>query len=64
MRGGDVTVTSEPGKGTVFTVHLPGDTIKGAMVPTMSVWVSRVRLIRRRGRGMSALPLIVLQNSG
>jgi adenylate cyclase len=24
MMGGDVTVTSEPGKGAVFTVHLPG----------------------------------------
>ena len=25
MMGGDVTVTSEPGKGSVFTVRLPGD---------------------------------------
>jgi signal transduction histidine kinase len=24
MMGGDVTVTSEPGKGSVFTVCLPG----------------------------------------
>jgi histidine kinase/DNA gyrase B/HSP90-like ATPase len=24
MMGGDVTVASEPGKGSVFTVHLPG----------------------------------------
>jgi signal transduction histidine kinase len=24
MMGGDVTVTSEPGKGSVFTVQLPG----------------------------------------
>jgi signal transduction histidine kinase len=23
IMGGDVTVTSEPGKGSVFTVHLP-----------------------------------------
>jgi hypothetical protein len=26
MMGGDVTVTSEPGKGSVFTVSLPGGT--------------------------------------
>jgi signal transduction histidine kinase len=25
MMGGDVTVTSESGKGSVFTVRLPGD---------------------------------------
>ena len=25
MMGGDVTVASEPGKGAVFTVRLPGD---------------------------------------
>jgi len=25
MMGGDVTVMSEPGKGSVFTVRLPGD---------------------------------------
>ena len=25
MMGGDVTVTSKPGKGSVFTVRLPGD---------------------------------------
>jgi signal transduction histidine kinase len=24
MMGGDVTVTSDPGKGSVFTVRLPG----------------------------------------
>ena len=30
----DVTVMSEPGKGTVFTVHLAGNSIKVAMVPT------------------------------
>jgi len=26
VMGGDVTVTSEPGKGSVFTVRLPGST--------------------------------------
>jgi signal transduction histidine kinase len=26
MMGGDVTVASEPGKGSVFTVRLPGST--------------------------------------
>jgi signal transduction histidine kinase len=25
MMGGDVTVASEPGKGSVFTMRLPGD---------------------------------------
>ena len=30
MMGGDVTVTSEPGKGSVFTVRLPGDAITEA----------------------------------
>jgi hypothetical protein len=28
MMGGDVTVTSEPGKGSVFSVHLPGGAIR------------------------------------
>ena len=28
MMGGDVTVTSEPGKGLVFSVHLPGGAIR------------------------------------
>ena len=27
MMGGDVTVASEPGKGSVFTVRLPGDAV-------------------------------------
>ena len=27
MMGGDVTVTSEPGKGSVFTVRLPGGAV-------------------------------------
>jgi len=28
MMGGDVTVTSEPGKGSVFTVRLPGGVVR------------------------------------
>jgi signal transduction histidine kinase len=30
MMGGDVTVASEPGKGSVFTVRLPGGQPKQA----------------------------------
>jgi len=41
MMGGDVTVASEPGKGSVFTVRLPsganhGATTNSASNPTMS----------------------------
>ena len=32
MMGGDVTVASEPGKGSVFTVRLPGGVAKEATV--------------------------------
>jgi signal transduction histidine kinase len=32
MMGGDVTVTSEPGKGSVFTVRLPIGLEKSAAV--------------------------------
>ena len=32
MMGGDVTVTSEPGKGSVFTVRLPRGVAKEATV--------------------------------
>ena len=33
MMGGDITVASEPGKGSVFTVRLPGGVPKDATVP-------------------------------
>ena len=39
MMGGDVTVTSEPGKGSVFTVRLPGggiDSSKTQMLPRLA----------------------------
>src|SRR5689334_4822249 len=36
MMGGDVTVTSEPGKGSVFTVRLPGSTASPTSGPTGS----------------------------
>ena len=31
MMGGDVTVASEPGKGSVFTVRLPADAARSRM---------------------------------
>jgi signal transduction histidine kinase len=33
IMGGDVTVTSEPGQGSVFTVHLPGATDVARALP-------------------------------
>ena len=39
MMGGDVTVASEPGKGSVFTVRLPSGVRKDAAVaPTPAQW--------------------------
>ena len=38
MMGGDVTVTSEPGKGSVFTVRLPGSADAPAMSPARFQW--------------------------
>ena len=32
MMGGDITVASEPGQGSVFTVRLPGDIPEDATV--------------------------------
>jgi signal transduction histidine kinase len=34
MMGGDITVASEPGKGSVFTVRLPGDVPSVGPTPT------------------------------
>jgi Histidine kinase-, DNA gyrase B-, and HSP90-like ATPase len=34
MMGGDVTVTSEPGKGSVFTVRLPGGPVANLNRPS------------------------------
>ena len=40
MMGGDVTVTSEPGKGSVFTVRLPGG---GGTMPAAPASAERMR---------------------
>ena len=40
MMGGDVTVTSEPGKGSVFTVRLPGG---GGTMPAAPAGAERMR---------------------
>jgi hypothetical protein len=37
MMGGDVTVTSEPGKGSVFTVRLPGGATAQSKQQTVSI---------------------------
>ena len=44
MMGGDVTVTSEPGKGSVFTVRLPGsaDTRRRAARPAQTAAVAQL----------------------
>ena len=41
MMGGDVTVASEPGKGSVFTVRLPGSVPNNkdaTVAPTSAQW--------------------------
>jgi len=41
MMGGDVTVASEPGKGSVFTVRLPGgvpNNKDATVAPTPAQW--------------------------
>jgi signal transduction histidine kinase len=36
MMGGDITVASEPGKGSVFTVRLPSGVPKDAVVSPLA----------------------------
>ena len=43
MMGGDVTVTSEPGKGSVFTVRLPGGAPGVISTVRASIWGLRAR---------------------
>ena len=58
MMGGDVTVTSEPGKGSVFTLRLPGDPtpLIKAVQPTTKIKArlnasSRCRASRQEASG-------------
>ena len=51
MMGGDITVASEPGKGSVFTVRLPGGVPKDATVPPAQVR----RAAGRRGAMMGQI---------
>jgi hypothetical protein len=44
MMGGDVTVASEPGKGSVFTVRLPGGAAGRAKAKSRSIQMCQKRL--------------------
>jgi hypothetical protein len=57
MMGGDVTVTSEMGKGSVFTLRLPGALIKGSGGKRAGGTPPRFRTIQRHPKDLRALPV-------
>jgi hypothetical protein len=55
MMGGDVTVTSEPGKGSVFTVRLPSD---APLTSTVGTSICGARARAEWSRPDSSAPFI------